>query len=157
MLDAGDPAPDFDLPRPLADGDQTYRLSAAAHEAPVVVAFFDLDDRAAGTALLDALAGVDWARVTDRLSVFGIGVGPLEVVESLAAERDLPFPLLADPDGFFADRYGVLAETSDGWRAARALFVVDQRCRIRFAWSDADAGRDEEPPIEDLTGALGSI
>lgn len=154
MLDAGDPAPDFDLPRPLADGDQTYRLSAAAHEAPVVVAFFGLDDRAAGTALLDALAAVDWARVLDRLSVFGIGVGPMDDVERLAAERDLPFPLLADPDGFFADRYGVLDETPEGRRAARALFAVDQQCRVRFAWSDSD---DQSIPLDGLTGTLGSL
>lgn len=153
MLDAGDPAPDFDLPRPLTDGDQTYRLSAAAHEAPVVVAFFGLDDRTAGTELLDALAGVDWARVTDRLSVFGIGVGPLDAVEALATDLDLPFPLLADPNGFFAERYGVLAETPDGWRADRALFVVDQRCRIRFAWSDSD----DSIPLDDLTGTLGAL
>jgi len=154
MLDAFDPAPDFDLPRPLTEGDQTYRLSAAATEAPVVVAFFDIDDRTAGTALLDALAGIDWARVIDRLSVFGIGVGPLDDVERLAADLDLPFPLLADPNGFFAERYGVLDETPDGWRPQRALFVIDQRCRVRFAWSDSD---DESIPLDDLTAALGSV
>jgi len=156
MLDAGDPAPDFDLPRPTTSGDQTYRLSAAAQEAPVVVAFFAPADRSGTADLLDALAGVDWASVIDRVSVFGIGVGPLDDVEALATDLDTPFPLLADPNGFFAERYGVMDETPDGWRPRRALFVVDQRCRIQFAWRSDDDGAGSVP-IDDLTAALGSI
>ncbi|WP_372480465.1 redoxin domain-containing protein [Halomicrobium sp. HM KBTZ05] len=153
MLDAGDPAPDFDLPRPLADGDETYRLSAAAHEAPVVVAFLGADE--SGTALLRDLAAVDWSRSIDRLSVLGVGIADLDTVEALATDLDLPFPLLADPNAFFAERYDALAETPDGWRPRRALFVVDRSCRFRFAWRAEDPAAD--PPIDDVLGALESI
>ena len=143
MLGDGDPAPDFDLPRPLADGDQTYRLSAAAHEAPVVVAFFR------------DLGAVDWSRLVDRLSVLGVGVADLDTVESLATDLDLPFALLADPNAFFAERYDALVETPDGWRPRRALFVVDQSCRFRFAWRADDPSAD--PPIDDVLAVLASI
>ena len=153
MLDAGDPAPDFDLPRPLADGDETYRLSAAAHEAPVVVAFLGADE--SGTALLRDLAAVDWSRSIDRLSVLGVGIADLDTVEALATDLDLPFPLLADPNAFFAERYDALAETPDGWRPRRALFAVDGSCRLRFAWRGDDPAAD--PPIDDVLGALESI
>ncbi|WP_018258043.1 redoxin domain-containing protein [Halomicrobium katesii] len=153
MLDAGDPAPDFDLPRPTADGDQTYRLSAAAREAPVAVAFVAPDD--AGTALLRNLAAVDWSRSIDRLSVLGVVVADLDTVEALAADLDLPFPLLADPNAFFAERYDALAETPDGRRPRRALFVVDRSCRFRFAWR-AD-GPAADPPIDDVLAAFASL
>ena len=153
MLGDGDPAPDFDLPRPLADGDQTYRLSAAAHEAPVVVAFFPGDE--SGTALLRDLWAVDWSRSIDRLSVLGVGVADLDTVESLATDLDLPFALLADPNAFFAERYDALVERPDGWRPRRALFVVDQSCRFRFAWRADDPSAD--PPIDDVLAALASI
>lgn len=153
MLGDGDPAPDFDLPRPLADGDQTYRLSAAAQEAPVVVVFFAPDER--GTALLRELAAVDWSRSIDRLSVLGVGVADPDTVEALATDLDLPFPLLADPNGFFAERYDALVETPGGWRPRRALFVVDQSCRFRFAWRADDPEAD--PRIDDVLETLGSI
>ncbi|ACV49209.1 MULTISPECIES: redoxin domain-containing protein [Halomicrobium] len=153
MLDAGDPAPDFDLPRPTADGDQTYRLSAAASEAPVVVAFVAPDD--AGTALLRNLAVVDWSRSIDRLSVFGVVVADLDTVGALATDLDLPFPLLADPNAFFAERYDALAETPGGRRPRHALFVVDRSCRFRFAWR-AD-GPAPDPPIDDVLGTLASL
>jgi peroxiredoxin len=153
MLGDGDPAPDFDLPRPLADGDQTYRLSAAAHEAPVVVAFFGADE--SGTTLLRDLAAVDWTRSIERLSVLGVGVADLDTVERVATDLDLPFPLLADPNAFFAERYDALSETPDGWRPRRALFVVDQSCRFRFAWRADDPSADL--PIDDVLAALASI
>ncbi|MBO4246899.1 redoxin domain-containing protein [Halomicrobium sp. IBSBa] len=153
MLDAGDPAPDFDLPRPLADGDETYRLSAAAHEAPVVVAFFGANE--SGTALLRDLAAVEWSRSIDRLSVLAVGIADLDTVEALATDLDLPFPMLADPNAFFAERYDALAETPDGWRPRRALFGVDRSCRLRFAWRADDLAPD--PPIDDVLAALESI
>ena len=153
MLGDGDPAPDFDLPRPLAEGDQTYRLSAAAHEAPVVVAFFAADE--SGTALLRELAAVDWSQSIDRLSVLGVGVADLDTVERLVTDLDLPFPLLADPNAFFAERYDALAETPTGWRPRRALFVVDQSCRFQFAWRADDP--DAEPPIDDVLGTLTTL
>ena len=153
MLDAGDPAPDFDLPRPLAEGDQTYRLSAAAHEAPVVVAFFGADE--SGTALLRDLATVDWSQSIDRLSVLGVGVTDLGAVEALATDLDLPFPLLADTNDFFAERYDALAERPDGWRPRRALFVVDQSCRFQFAWRADDS--DAEPPLDDVLATLATL
>lgn len=153
MLDDGDPAPDFDLPRPSADGDQTYRLSAAARQAPAVVAFVPPDEH--GTDLLQSLAGVDWTAAVDRLSVFGVVVDSLDAVEALATDLALPFPLLADPNAFFAERYDALVEAAGGARPRRALFAVDQRCRLRFAWRADD--QRSEPPLDDLLDALRSL
>jgi peroxiredoxin len=118
-----------------------------------VVAFFAPDE--GGTALLRELAAVDWSQSIDRLSVLGVGVADLDTVERLATDLDLPFPLLADPNAFFAERYDALVETPDARRPRRALFVVDQSCRFQFAWRADDP--DAEPPIDDVLAALESI
>lgn len=161
MLDDGDPAPDFDLPRPSTDGAATYRLSAAAREGPVVVAFFPASEQSSGTdrrpasALLGDLASVDWGSVTDRLSIYGIGVGTPAAVAGLADELDLPFPLLADAGGYFASEYGVLTERGQEAHVRRGLVLVDRNCRIRFVWRAEDP--DETPPIDDLTSSLATL
>lgn len=159
MLDAGDPAPDFDLPRPTTDGSETYRLSAAAREGPVVLAFYPVAYTTGAAELLRELTAVDWASVTDSAAVLGVGVGDQASHERLAGEVDVPFPLLLDGDGFFADRYGILEPVGDGAvRVPRALFVVGEDCFVRYAWSEADPAvdHDESLPLEEIQSAVTS-
>lgn len=156
MLGQGDPAPDFDLPRPTADGSETYRLSAAAREGPVVVAFYPLADADGAAGLVSALADVDWTSVADRVAVLGVGVGDLGAHDRLADDVDAPFPLLVDRDGYFAEHYGVLEPVGeDAVRARRALFVVDRDCAVRYAW--CEGGVDESPPLDAVTAAVASL
>ncbi|WP_226021662.1 redoxin domain-containing protein [Halomicrobium salinisoli] len=154
MLTEGDPAPDFDLPRPATGGDQTYRLSAAAREGPVVVAFYPLADVDGAADLLTALAGADWAGA-GRLAAFGVGVGERADHERLVDRTDVGFPLLLDRDGYFADRYGLLEPAGEGAvRMAPAVYLVDGDCVVRFA-RQLDAG--ESPPVEAIRDALASL
>ncbi|WP_315908446.1 redoxin domain-containing protein [Halapricum hydrolyticum] len=144
MLEAGDPAPDFYLSAANAPGAE-YMLSAAADAGPVVLAFVP-DDESAARPLLEALAGVDWAQVVDRLSVFGIGTDP-DALARLA--EGLPFPVLHDRGGYVTDLYGV-GRTTGGLR--RALVVADPRCVIRFAWEVSDA--NDQVPLDELQSAV---
>lgn len=160
MLDAGDPAPDFDLPRPTTVGSETYRLSAAAQAGPVVLAFYPVADTAGATAILRELAGVDWASVTDGLAILGIGVGDRSSHERLAADVDVPFPLLLDQDGFFADQYGVLDPVDEQTvRVRPALLVVGEDCFVRYAWSAGDSvtNANESLPLDAVRTAVASI
>ncbi|WP_225333713.1 redoxin domain-containing protein [Halomicrobium urmianum] len=155
MLTEGDPAPDFDLPRPATGGDETYRLSAAAREGPVVVAFYPLADVDGAADLLTVLAEADWSGAADRLAAFGVGVGERADHERLAARADVGFPLLLDRDGYFADRYGLLEPAGgDAVAMTPALYLVDGDCVVRFA-RRLDGG--ESPPIEALRDALASL
>lgn len=159
MLDAGDPAPDFDLSRPTTTGSETYRLSAAAREGPVVLAFYPVGDTASAAVLLRELAAVDWASVADGLAVLGVGVGDRGSHDRLADEVDVPFPLLLDQDGFFADMYGVLDPVDERTVEVRpAVFVVGEDCFVRDAWSAGDPTeeRDEWPPLDALLSAVAS-
>lgn len=158
MLDSGDPAPDFDLPRPTADGDEPYRLSAAAREGPVVVAFYPVADVDGAAALLGDLAAVDWAGVTDRVAVLGVGVGGGPDHERLGDAVEVPFPLLLDREGFFAERYGVLESVSgseDGSGVRSSVFVVDERCFVRGVWTADET--DWSLPTDDVASAVASL
>lgn len=159
MLDAGDPAPDFDLPRPTTEGSETYRLSAAAQAGPVVLAFYPVADTASAAELLRELATVDWESVTDALAILGVGVGDRDSHDRLADEVAVPFPLLLDQDGFFADRYGVLDSVDERTvRVRPALFVVGEDCFVRYSWvaADSDADADGSLPLDELQAALAS-
>jgi peroxiredoxin len=155
MLDAGDPAPDFDLLGPTEDGFATYRLSAAANAGPVVLAFYEFDFSPSCADALETLRDADWGAVTDALSLFGVsGDGPY-AHRRFAADLELGFPLLVDREGYVADLYGVLDESRDGIPHVprRSLFVVDESCTVRYAWraSEDDAAIDVEPVLETLS------
>lgn len=156
MLTPGDPAIDFDLPRPTADGEPTYRLSAAAREGPVVLAFYPVTDAPGATDLLDELAGVDWRGATDGVAVLGVGVGPATAHERVTEAAAVPFPLLLDRDGYFADRYGVLEPVGDDEvRVRRSLFVVDESCFVRGAWTAPDG--DGSLPLDEVLSTVASL
>ncbi|RLM33489.1 redoxin domain-containing protein [Haloarcula sp. Atlit-120R] len=128
MLSPGDPAPDFDLQGTADRGVGAYRLSAATNRAPAVVAFVPSDDPDSQT-LLTELSQTDWASVADAVAVFGVLAADIDDCRSLAASLSLPYPLLADTHGVAA-QFGVRMQDGHG---QRAVFVVDQRCRVQAA------------------------
>jgi len=142
MLDGGDPAPDFDLDG--TDGQRTgaYRLSAAAQRAPVLVAFYTADFEPRCRAYLEALRDTDWGDLTDAIAVFGVAPGTMADHRQFAADLELPFPLLVDHPGVDA-QFGV--QRPDG-STRRAAFLVDQRCRVQFAWADPEPDRETGAP-----------
>jgi len=135
MLNPGDPAPDFDLQGTTDGGVGPYRLSAATNRAPAVVAFLPGDDPDSRN-LLTELAETDWAGVSDAVAVFGVVQAHIDDCRSLAASLSLPYPLLSDTAGV-ADQFGVRKQ--DG-NVRRAVFVVDQRCRVQAATAFDDSG-----------------
>ncbi|MFC6973930.1 redoxin domain-containing protein [Halomicroarcula sp. GCM10025709] len=151
MLDAGDPAPDFDLQGTANGGSGAYRLSAAAGQAPVVVAFYTEDFAPRCRRYLAALRDTEWRELTDGIAVFGVAPGDMADHRSFAAELGLPFPLLIDHAGVDA-QFGV--QRPDG-TTRRAAFLVDSRCRVRFAW--ADDGSGEVPDIAPLLDAVAAL
>jgi len=152
MLDAGDAAPDFDLDGTDGQTVGAYRLSAAAGRAPVVVAFYTADFEPRCRAYLEALRDTDWASLTDAIAVFGVAPGTMADHREFAADLDLPFPLLVAHPGV-AGRFGV--QRPDG-STRRAAFLVDQRCRVQFAWADPD-GETGTPDIDPIRSAVARL
>lgn len=127
-LKPGDKAPSFSAPS--WDG-STVKLSDFSGSKNIVL-FFYVRDNTTGCirearSLNDALA-----ELTKRSAVvIGVSTDGVESHERFAANNELTFPLLADPDGKIAKAYGVLRETG---RAARATFLIGKDGTILHAW-----------------------
>lgn len=150
MLSTGDPAPDFDLRGTDASGGGAYRLSAAAGQAPVLVAFYEGNDRPRCRAYLDALGTTDWGALTEAIAVFGVAPGDLAAHRAVAADLELPFPLLVDQPGVDA-QFGV--QRPDG-STRRSAFLVDGRCRVQFSWADPEPDGNGPPDIGPIRDAV---
>ncbi len=127
-LKPGDKAPSFSAPS--WDG-STVKLSDFSGSKNVVL-FFYVRDNTSGCirearSLNDAIA-----ELTKRSAVvIGVSTDGVESHERFAANNELTFSLLADPDGKIAKAYGVLRETG---RAARTTFLIDRDGTILHAW-----------------------
>ena len=77
--------------------------------------------------------------------VLGISMDTLETQTKFAESLNLPFPLLADPDGTAAKAYGAVATPH--------VFIFDQERRLRFSGRIDDA----ENPEKTKTRVLSSV
>ena len=129
LLQAGTPAPDFEL---HATPDQKIGL-VELRGRPVILAFYPAD--------WSPVCGDQMALYNEVLPEFrkhgaellGLSVDGVWCHTAFAEKRHLHFPLLADfePKGAVAKKYGAYRE-GDGF-CERALFVIDKQGKI--AWS----------------------
>jgi peroxiredoxin len=134
-LDAGDPAPDFDLP---CDGGGRLTLGDLKGR-PAVIYFYPKDDTPGCTK--EACGFRDaWADVQDAgVQVVGVSKDSVKRHDTFKAKYDLPFPLVSDGDGTLCRAFGVLVDktTPSGKPSTsvqRATFLLDADGVIRKAW-----------------------
>jgi peroxiredoxin Q/BCP len=122
-VDAGDTAPDFELP---GTGGKTYKLSDYRGRK-LVLAFYPGDFTAVCTKQFCSYR--DNSDRLDRLGADVLGISPqsVESHERFTEEKRLNVPLLADEDKSVAKAYGVLA----GPMVRRAIFVIDEEGIVR--------------------------
>jgi thioredoxin-dependent peroxiredoxin len=123
-LNAGDPAPDFELP---GTGGKTYRL-ADYRGRKLVLAFYPGDFTAVCTKQFCSYR--DQGERLDGLGAEVLGISPqsVESHERFTQEKSLNVPLLADEEKAVAKAYGVLA----GPMVRRAVFVIDEEGVVRY-------------------------
>lgn len=147
-LDAGDEAPDFELPDP--DG-EPVRLSELLADGPVVLYFYPRDGTFGCTREACAFRDDHDAFVEAGARVVGISADPPESHRRFRDDHDLPFTLLSDVDGSVREAYGVDTLGLPG----RVTFVVGEDGGIRHVFSsqlrprrhveEALAGLDRQP------------
>jgi peroxiredoxin Q/BCP len=122
-VDAGDAAPDFELP---GTGGKTYKLSDYRGRK-LVLAFYPGDFTAVCTKQFCSYR--DQGERLDQLGADVLGISPqsVESHERFTQEKSLNVPLLADEDKSVAKAYGVLA----GPMVRRAIFVIDEQGIVR--------------------------
>lgn len=135
MLQAGQPAPVFDLP----DADmEMVRLSSFKGKKNLVLYFYPKDDTPGCT--MEAIEFSDMEGDFARLDTVVIGVSRDDCLShgSFRDKHGLSVRLLADSDEKVCSRYGVLHEKEvDGKKKTcivRSTFVIDKQGILRHVW-----------------------
>jgi thioredoxin-dependent peroxiredoxin len=130
VIEAGQPAPDFEL----SDQNGSPIKLSDLRGRPVVLYFYPKADTPGCTTqacgIRDHRAGYARAGAV----VLGVSPDPVKKIAKFAAKHDLDFTLLADEDHAVAEAYGVWVEKSmygrTYWGNARATFVIDPAGRV---------------------------
>ena len=134
LLQEGDAAPDFSLPR---DGGETVSLSDYAGKH-VVLYFYPKDDTPGCTteAVDFTAAAADFA-AADAV-VLGLSKDSVAKHDKFVAKRDLGIPLLSDEHGDVCERYGVWGEKQMYGKTyfgiERSTFLIGPDGRIARIW-----------------------
>jgi peroxiredoxin Q/BCP len=153
MLQAGDKAPDFELPDQNGDPVKLSELKGQT----VVLYFYPRADTPGCTA--QACGVRDRRADYDAAGARVIGVSPdsVEDVKKFAEKYDLEFTLLADADHAVAEAYGTWGEKSmygkKYWGVQRATFVIDPDGRIAHVFPKVSPKTHDDVVLEALVAA----
>ena len=134
MLDAGQTAPDFALPR---DGGGEITLSSVRPRI-VVLYFYPKDDTSGCTK--QAIAFSEQAAAFEEAGAVIVGVSRDSVADhdKFRDKHDLRVALVSDENGDVCEQYGVWVEKSMYGKKhmgiERSTFVIDGSGTIRKAW-----------------------
>ena len=115
-LDTGEPAPSITAPN--QDGEKAEPSFAE----PTVLYFYPRDDTPGCTTEATQFAAEYESYREAGVAVYGVSTDDVSSHREFAADQELPFELLADPDGEVAVAFGVPHE--DG-AADRTTFVIE--------------------------------
>ncbi len=143
MLGAGAPAPDVSG----VDQRGETRSTSDAAGGYLVVYFYPKDGTPGCTA--EACAFRDaWLRYEKAgVMVYGVSADDRDSHAEFAEEHDIPFPLIADPDGTWTRAFGVstfLGMTS------RVTFVIGPERTIVATYPDVDPGVHATQLLDDI-------
>lgn len=152
MLNPGDTAPDFTLPR---DGGGTVTLSAL-RPGKVVVYFYPKDDTpGCTTEALDFTARrEDFAAA--GVTVIGVSKDSVAAHDKFCRKHGLGIVLASDEGGTTCEDYGVWAEKSmygkKFWGVERATFLIGGDGRVAQVWPKVKVAGHAEAVLEAARG-----
>jgi peroxiredoxin Q/BCP len=134
MIDAGDIAPDFSLPR---DGGGEVTLSALRPKA-VVLYFYPKDDTSGCTVEAKDFTAAAEDFAAAGAVVVGLSKDSVKSHDKFAAKHALNLILASDEQSDVCERYGVWAEKSMYGKKymgiERATFLIDGTGKVARAW-----------------------
>ena len=134
MVDTGDMAPDFTLPR---DGGEEVSLSQLKGQS-VVLFFYPRDDTSGCTK-----ESIGFSEAKDDFAaagavIYGISKDSVKSHDKFVAKRELTVPLLSDEHGSTSEDYGVWKEKSMYGKTymgiERSTFLIDPDGKIAQVW-----------------------
>jgi peroxiredoxin Q/BCP len=134
MIDVGDKAPDFTLPR---DGGDAVTLSKELSGA-VVLYFYPRDDTPGCTREAVDFTSLAAEFAAAGAKVFGISKDTVAKHGKFRDKHDLGIPLLSDAESDVCERYGTWVEKSMYGKTSlgieRATFLIDKTGTVRNVW-----------------------
>ncbi len=151
-LSVGDAAPDFELPRTLAEGD-TVKLSGYRGKKNVLLCFYPFDFSSVCSEQLPAYQAAKEKFDDAECEILGISVDSPFAHAAWAEKYGIEFPLLSD---FFGKKtcaaYGLLNEKGF---SNRAVILVNKEGKV--AYVEVTAAPPERPDDDELFAALESL
>jgi peroxiredoxin Q/BCP len=133
-LEAGQPAPDFDLP---TDGGGRARLGDFKGR-PLVLYFYPRDDTPGCTKEAQGFAEAYPEFEAAGIRLLGISKDSTASHDRFKAKYDLPFPLASDEGGGVVEAYGSWVEKSRYGNTYmgidRSTFLIDGEGTLRRIW-----------------------
>ncbi|MEO0701890.1 MAG: peroxiredoxin [Pseudomonadota bacterium] len=134
MIEIGQPAPDFTLPR---DGGDTVTLSDLKPKT-VILYFYPRDDT--GGCTKEAIAFTELLPEFENAGavVYGLSKDTVAKHEKFITKRELGVPLLSDADSDVCERYGTWVEKQMYGKTylgiERSTFMIDGEGTVREVW-----------------------
>jgi thioredoxin-dependent peroxiredoxin len=130
----GDPAPDFELPTDSEGGTHLKDLKGKA----VVIYFYPKDDTSGCTAEAIDFNGLRVKFAAAGATIFGVSPDSSASHDKFKHKHDLRIALVADPERFAIEAYGVWKEKSMYGRkyfgVERSTFLIGRDGRIAKVW-----------------------
>ncbi|MFO7581732.1 peroxiredoxin [Guyparkeria sp.] len=145
-LAVGDSAPAFALPD--QDG-ETRRLEDYRGQW-LVLYFYPKDDTPGCTTEACSFRDNINRLIAQDAAVLGVSMDSVESHAAFAREYELPFPLLADPEGDVVERYGALSDFMVVKFAKRQTFIIDPEGRIARIYRKVNPDEHVRDVLEDL-------
>lgn len=159
MLDIGDAAPEFTLPK--AGGEVyndigSFTLSAELGDGPLVLAFFPAAFTSGCTAEMCTFR--DSMHRFDELDadVYGVSVDLPTAQNVWILREELNFEMLSDWDHELIREFGVVLPDMYGEfeAAKRSIFVLDEQGTVTYRWVESDGETDFGAVIDDVHAAV---
>ncbi len=125
---------------------RTVKLADFLGKSNVVLYFYPKDDTPGCTREACSLRDGYQAILKTGAVVLGVSADNVDSHAAFARKFDLPFPILADPDGALIKAYGVKMPFLK--MAHRVTFIIDQRGVIRYRVDQVDTGRHDQQVLE---------
>lgn len=148
MLEIGQAAPDFTLPR---DGGETLSLSAQ-RPMTVVLYFYPKDDTPGCTKEAIAFTGLEAAFEAANTRIIGISKDTAAKHDKFITKYDLSIPLVSDTDHDTCEQYGTWVEKNMYGKKymgiERATFLIDAQGNIAQIWRKVKVPGHAEAVLE---------
>lgn len=124
----------------------TVKLASYLGKSNVVLYFYPKDDTPGCTREACSLRDGYSAIQATGAVVLGVSADNVRSHEAFARKYDLPFPILADPDGTLIHAYGVKMPLLR--MATRVTFIIDKQGIIRYKVGKVDTARHDQQVLE---------